>query len=69
MSNKFIIGKFRKYPMKKFIRFLKEENGATAIEYALIASLIAMAIIVTATALGAKLGSTFGFILSQFKDL
>ncbi|MCE1234711.1 MAG: Flp family type IVb pilin, partial [Hyphomicrobiales bacterium] len=31
--------------MTKFSRFLKDESGATAIEYGLIASLIALAII------------------------
>lgn len=41
------------------IRFVKEESGATAIEYGLIASLIAVAIIAGAAALGTSLNSTF----------
>ena len=40
-------------------RFLRDQSGATAIEYGLIASLIAVAIIAGATALGTSLNSTF----------
>ena len=45
--------------MKKLFRFLKEEEGVTAIEYGLIAALIAIAIVVTVTTVGTKLNSTF----------
>jgi pilus assembly protein Flp/PilA len=46
--------------MAKLIRkFLRNEQGATAIEYGLIASLIGVAIIAGATALGTSLNSTF----------
>jgi pilus assembly protein Flp/PilA len=38
--------------MKAITGFLKDENGATAIEYALIASLIAMAIVGSVTGVG-----------------
>jgi pilus assembly protein Flp/PilA len=37
-----------------FARFLKDESGATAIEYGLIAALIAVAIIGGVTALGSE---------------
>ena len=40
-------------------RFFNDESGATAIEYGLIATLIAVAMIVGATALGTKLNSVF----------
>jgi pilus assembly protein Flp/PilA len=40
-------------------RILSDEQGATAIEYGLIASLIAVAIIAGATALGTSLNSVF----------
>lgn len=40
-------------------RFMKDESGATAIEYGLIASLIAIAIIAALTALGTTLSTTF----------
>lgn len=45
--------------MKLVTRFLKDESGATAIEYGLIAALIAVAIIGAATTLGGKLGDLF----------
>ncbi|MDM9619518.1 pilus assembly protein [Rhizobium sp. AC44/96] len=40
-------------------RFLKDESGATAIEYGLIAALISVALITGATALGGKLNQVF----------
>jgi pilus assembly protein Flp/PilA len=46
-------------------KFLHDEQGATAIEYGLIASLIGVAIIAGATALGTSLNSTFQGISSD----
>ena len=46
-------------------RFLKDESGATAIEYGLIASLIAVAIITAATTLGTNISATFNKISSE----
>ncbi|HYC25436.1 MAG TPA: Flp family type IVb pilin [Roseiarcus sp.] len=43
-----------------FVRFAKDNSGATAIEYGLIASLIAVAIIAAVTTVGTKLTNTFG---------
>jgi pilus assembly protein Flp/PilA len=40
-------------------RFGRDASGATAIEYGLIALLVAVAIIVGATALGSQLNSTY----------
>jgi pilus assembly protein Flp/PilA len=40
-------------------RFLKNESGATAVEYGLIAALIAVVIIAGATALGSALNAKF----------
>ncbi len=40
-------------------RFIKDESGATAIEYGLIAALIAVGIIGAATALGGKISGNF----------
>jgi pilus assembly protein Flp/PilA len=45
--------------MNIFARFAKDESGATAIEYGLIAALISVGIIVAATALGNSLSSLF----------
>ena len=43
-------------------RFLKEELGATAIEYGLIAAGISVAIITVVTTLGTNLNTTFGSV-------
>lgn len=40
-------------------RFVKDESGATAIEYGLIAALIAVAAITAMTSLGGQLSDTF----------
>ena len=46
--------------MTNFVkRFLKDESGATAIEYGLIAALISVTIIAAVTSLGTKLGAKF----------
>jgi pilus assembly protein Flp/PilA len=46
--------------MSKFVtQFMKDESGATAIEYGLIAALIAVVIIGAATTLGTNISSTF----------
>ncbi len=45
--------------MKTFARFMKDESGATAIEYGLIAALIAVAAIVAMGAVGNGLVNTF----------
>jgi pilus assembly protein Flp/PilA len=45
--------------------FISDESGATAIEYALIASLIAVAIIATVTVLGTKIQNTFNEVSSN----
>ncbi len=47
--------------------FLKDETGATAIEYGLIAAGISVAIIAVVNGLGSKLTSTFSTISSQLK--
>lgn len=41
------------------VKFLRDEEGATAIEYGLIAGLIAVVIITAVTAIGTDLTSTF----------
>ncbi len=47
---------------KIFARFMKDESGATAIEYGLIAALISVALIAGATTLGTTLNNTFNAI-------
>lgn len=48
-----------------FARFVKDESGATAIEYGLIAALIALAIMVGAGSLGTKLNAQFTTISNK----
>ena len=48
--------------MQLFRNFLRNESGATAIEYGLIAGLISVVIIVAVTAVGSQLTGTFSDI-------
>ncbi len=50
-----------------FARFLKNESGATAIEYGLIAALIAVAIIGAVTTLGTNTAGTFDKVSAKLK--
>lgn len=51
-----------------FARFFKDESGATAIEYGLIAALISVALITGATTLGSTLNTTFQGISTKMVD-
>lgn len=53
--------------MKFIKKMFKNENGATAIEYDLIASLIAVAAITAMSGLGTKLGTTFNNVNANLK--
>jgi len=46
-------------------RLLRNEDGATAIEYGLIAALIAVAVMTTVSGLGSQLDTTFSKTSSQ----
>ena len=54
--------------MNMFKRFLKDESGATAIEYGLIAALLAVAIIATLGAVGGQLDATFEKVQSGLEE-
>jgi pilus assembly protein Flp/PilA len=54
--------------MKLINTILKDEAGATAIEYGLIAALIAVAAITAMGALGNSLSSTFSFVSTQLTN-
>ena len=54
--------------MTKFARFLKDESGATAIEYGLIVALIAVVIIGAVTAIGGTLNTTFQTIDDELQE-
>jgi pilus assembly protein Flp/PilA len=51
--------------MKLINKILKDEAGATAIEYGLIAALIAVAAITAMGALGNSLSNTFNYVSGQ----
>jgi pilus assembly protein Flp/PilA len=54
--------------MSKFVtRFLKDESGATAIEYGLIAALVAVVLVTALTALGGQLKTTFQTVTDDLK--
>jgi pilus assembly protein Flp/PilA len=53
--------------MLKVIAFLKNESGATAIEYGLIAAGISIAIIAVVNGLGTKLNTTFSSVSTQLR--
>ena len=55
----------RRPEMAKFLKLIKNNKGATAIEYGLIAALIAVAAITAMTSIGSKLGSTFNNVSSN----
>ncbi len=50
-----------------FARFVKDESGATAIEYGLIAAGISVAIIAVVQGLGSKLNTTFASVEGALK--
>jgi pilus assembly protein Flp/PilA len=52
-------------PAQLLSNFLEDEGGATAIEYGLIAALIAVVIIASLTVLGYNLERTFGQVASS----
>lgn len=53
--------------MSKFLAFLKNDSGATAIEYGLIAAGISIAIIAVVNGLGTQLNTTFTSVSTQLK--
>jgi pilus assembly protein Flp/PilA len=53
--------------MTKLIQFLRDESGATAIEYGLIAAGISVAIIAVVNTLGTKLNASFTNVSDNIK--
>ena len=53
--------------MSTIVRFLRNESGATAIEYGLIAAGISVAIIAVVQGLGSKLNTTFSSVSGALK--
>ena len=50
---------------KKFVAFLKREDGPTAVEYAVMLALIIVVCIAAITALGSTASSTFSYVDSR----
>jgi pilus assembly protein Flp/PilA len=50
-----------------FVRFMKDDSGATAIEYGLIAAGISVAIIAVVNGLGTKLNTAFSSVSTQLR--
>ena len=51
--------------MSMIRKFVKDDSGATAIEYGLIAALVSVAIIAMLTTLGTELGNTFTNVATE----
>jgi pilus assembly protein Flp/PilA len=51
--------------MSKFLKLIRNSKGATAIEYGLIAALIAVAAIGAMQGIGSKLGTTFNNVSNK----
>lgn len=54
--------------MKFFTKLIRNEDGATAIEYGLIAALIAVAAITAMQSLGNQLSTTFADVAEEMKN-
>lgn len=51
--------------MEKLIRFFKDEEGATAVEYGILVALIAAAIIVIVGTLGQRISTAFQDVVDK----
>jgi pilus assembly protein Flp/PilA len=49
-------------------RFIRDESGATAVEYGLLTALISVAMMATLNAFGADLSDTFSTVSTQLAD-
>jgi len=55
--------------MGRFVAFLKDETGATAIEYGLLAALISIAAITGITAIGTALSAAFQNVATNLTNI
>lgn len=55
--------------LSSITRFLRDEEGATAIEYGMIAGIISIAILVSLPTIGTKLGSIFTAISTKLSAI
>lgn len=62
------VGRTRRLDLSRiFLKFLKDESAATAIEYALIAAGIALAIVAVVNGLGTNLNNTYSSVNTSLK--
>ena len=54
--------------MDMIVKFLKEENGSSVLEYGLLAALIAGVIMAAASVLGETIGNTFNSISNSMNN-
>ena len=54
--------------MKKLIKFLKDEEGATAVEYGIMVALIAAVIVTIVGTLGTKISSAFQTVVTALQS-
>jgi pilus assembly protein Flp/PilA len=50
--------------MKRFLKFLKDERGASAVEYGLLVAMVAAVIVGAVTLVGGNLQQTFNYVAS-----
>jgi len=55
--------------MSSFKRFLRDEHGATAVEYGLLTALISIAVMASLNAVGAGISNTFSTVETQLADM
>ena len=55
--------------MKKLINFLKDEEGATAVEYAIMVALIAVVVIAMVTIVGQKASTVFNDVAANLEGV
>jgi pilus assembly protein Flp/PilA len=55
--------------MKRLMKFFRDEEGVTAIEYGLIAALIALVIIIAVALTGVGLSSTFDNVATHLQSV
>ena len=53
--------------MTRFLAFLNSERGATAVEYALIAAIITVGLLLTWSGIASKLSSEFSEVSAAYK--
>lgn len=67
--NRFISQSLQELNMNAIKKFIRDEEGVTAIEYGLLAAFVALAIITAATDLGKEIAKLFGKITTKLSGI